>query len=68
MEKAILTTRMREQPVKEAQALEVLVGVAQARRHHLDLDLVLAGVVDLEVHDLVLARCLPDDGATGLHR
>jgi hypothetical protein len=46
----------------------VIVGVAQARCHHLDLDLVIAGVVDLEVHDLVLARRLPDDGATGLHR
>lgn len=29
LEAAILTTRKREQPVKEAQALEVLVGVAQ---------------------------------------
>ena len=46
---------------------DVVVGVAQAGRHHLDPDLALTRVVDLEVHDLELAGGLADDRPAGLH-
>lgn len=35
---------------------QVVVGVAQARRHHSDQELVLSGIVQLQLHGLVPAR------------
>ena len=39
----------------------VVVGVAQPGRGELDGDLVLTGVIEVDRHRLVPARCLPDD-------
>jgi hypothetical protein len=64
---ALVATRERVDVHRDVAGRHVVVGVAHPRCHHLDLDLVVTGVVDLEVHDLVLARCLADDSSTGLH-
>src|SRR5690606_23877805 len=66
--RAFVPTGEREDVDRDVTGRDEGVRVAQAGGDHLDLDLVLAWIVDLEVHDLVLARNLADDRTTGLHR
>jgi hypothetical protein len=45
----------------------VIIGVAQARGHHPDQDLVLTGWVELDVDDLPRSGDLREYGGSGLH-
>jgi hypothetical protein len=45
----------------------VVVGVTQPGGNHLDLELALARLVQLQIHHLVLTGRLSNDRPTGLH-
>ena len=47
---------------RDAAGDQVMVGVAHPRRFHLDLDLVLDGVADLDLLDRPRLVELPDEG------
>ena len=47
--------------------LEVVVGVAQTACHHLDLDLEVLGIVELELLDRPLATYLKENRPLRLH-
>jgi hypothetical protein len=64
---ALVAAGERVDPDRDVAGSDVVVGVAQPGCGQLDLDLAGTRVVHLQVDDLVLARCLPDDGATRLH-
>ncbi|MCO5556202.1 hypothetical protein L7F22_009747 [Adiantum nelumboides] len=63
---ALVATGERVDADRDVAGGDVVVGVAQARRGHLDLDLAGARLVEFEVDDLVLARSAPDDCSTGV--
>jgi len=65
--RALVAARERVDTDRDVAGGDVVVGVAKAGRHQLHLDLAGTWVVDLEVHYLVLAGCLANDCATGLH-
>ena len=64
---ALVPAGERVDPGGQVSGGHVVVGVAQAGGGKLDLDLAGAGVLQLEVDDLVLAGGLPDNCAAGLH-
>ena len=65
--RALVAARERVDADRDVAGGDVVVGVAQARGHQLDLDLAWTRVVDLEVDDLVLAGCLANDRPARLH-
>jgi hypothetical protein len=65
--RALVPARERVDADRDVAGGDVVVGVAKPGRHQLHLDLAGAWVVDLEIHDLVLAGCLANDRPTGLH-
>ena len=65
--RALVAARERVDTDRDVAGGDVVVGVAKAGGHQLDLDLARTWVVDLEVHDLVLAGCLANDRPARLH-
>ena len=64
---ALVAAAERVDPDRDVAGRDVVVGVAQPGGRHLDLDLALPRVVDLEVDHLVGAGCLLDDCAACVH-
>ena len=64
---ALVAAEHREARHRDAAGDQVVVGVAHARRFHLDLDLVLDGVADLDLLDRPRLVELPDESAFCLH-
>ena len=62
-----VATRERQDARWQVARGEVVIGVAQARRHHLEAELALAGSLHVDVHDLPLARSLSDHRTSCLH-
>jgi hypothetical protein len=60
-------TENREARHRDAAGDQVVIGVAHARRFHLDLDLVLDGVADLDLLNGPRLVELPDQSAFCLH-
>ena len=64
---ALVAAQHREAGHRDVAGDQVVVGVAHARRFHLDLDLVLDGVADLDLLDRPRLVELPDESALCLH-
>ena len=65
--RALVAAEHREAAHRDAAGDQVVVGVAHPRRFHLDLDLVLDGVADLDLLDRPRLVELPDESALCLH-
>ena len=64
---ALVPAEHRETHHRDAAGHQVVVGVAHPRRFHLDLDLVLDGIADLDLLDRPRLVELPDESAFCLH-
>ena len=64
---AFVAAEHREARHRDVAGDEVVVGVAHARRFHLDLDLVLDGITDLDLLDRPWLVEIPDQSAFCLH-
>ncbi len=66
--RAFVAAEHREARHRDVAGHQVVVGMAHARGFHLNLDLVLDGVTDLDLLDRPRLVELPDESAFGLHR
>ena len=64
---ALVAAEHREAGHRDVAGHQVVVGMAHARRFHLDLDFVLDGIADLDLLDRPRLVELPDESTFGLH-
>jgi hypothetical protein len=62
-----VSTGERIAPGRQVSGEDMVVGVTQARGHHLDLNLTGARISKLDLGDLPLAWCLPQHGCSSSH-